>query len=92
VIFRDELLNAEASDPNLRLAIATTRDPRQRSDDFERRFDRNTLREILTRWGESPARVYVCGSTPFVESVADALVQEGVAAARIRTERFGGVG
>jgi ferredoxin-NADP reductase len=35
-------------------------------------------------------RVYVCGPTPFVESVARWLVELGHEAERIRTERFGG--
>ena len=32
---------------------------------------------------------YVCGATPFVEAMADMLVQIGVDAARVKTERFG---
>ncbi len=32
---------------------------------------------------------YVCGATPFVEAMADVLVQLGVPPARIKTERFG---
>lgn len=35
-------------------------------------------------------RVYVCGTTPFVETVAGWLVELGHEAERIRTERFGG--
>ena len=35
-------------------------------------------------------RVYVCGPTPFVEAVAQWLVELGHEAERIRTERFGG--
>ncbi|GAA4716421.1 ferredoxin reductase [Isoptericola chiayiensis] len=37
------------------------------------------------------ARVYVCGPTGFVEAAAALLVDAGHDAARIRTERFGGV-
>jgi ferredoxin-NADP reductase len=36
--------------------------------------------------------VYVCGPTPFVESVADALVRLGHDPSRVRTERFGASG
>ncbi|MGD9527963.1 ferredoxin reductase [Pseudonocardia sp.] len=36
--------------------------------------------------------VYVCGPTPFVEVVAQALVALGHDGSRIRTERFGGMG
>jgi ferredoxin-NADP reductase len=35
-------------------------------------------------------RVYVCGPTPFVEAVADWLIELGHETANIRTERFGG--
>ena len=37
-------------------------------------------------------RVYVCGPTSFVETVADDLVALGHEAANIRTERFGATG
>jgi ferredoxin-NADP reductase len=39
---------------------------------------------------ERAPRVYVCGPTPFVEAVADWLIELGHATASIRTERFGG--
>ncbi len=35
-------------------------------------------------------RIYVCGPTPFVEAVADWLIELGHATTSIRTERFGG--
>jgi ferredoxin-NADP reductase len=35
-------------------------------------------------------QVFVCGSTPFVETVADVLLRLGHAADRIKTERYGG--
>ncbi|HEV7990613.1 MAG TPA: FAD-binding oxidoreductase [Gemmatimonadaceae bacterium] len=92
VIFREELLRAEASDSRFRLIVATTRERPHRPADLERRLDRDVLREVLARWRMRPEHVYVCGSTPFVEAVANALVDEGVAAERIRTERYGGTG
>ena len=91
VIFRDELLSAEAEDPNFRLVLTTTREPRHRPADLERRLDREALREIMARWAETPRHVYVCGATAFVESVATALVAEGIPAERVRTERYGGL-
>jgi ferredoxin-NADP reductase len=52
---------------------------------FARRVDRAMLREL-----DVPgARVYVCGPTPFVESVSQDLVALGHDPATIRTERFG---
>lgn len=90
IIFREELLATEASQPLFHLAIATTRDPRHRPTDFERRLDARILRDIVARWGESPKIAYICGATAFVESVAQALVANGIAAGDIRTERYGG--
>ena len=37
-------------------------------------------------------RVFVCGPTPMVEAVAEALVGLGHAPGRVRTERFGPTG
>jgi ferredoxin-NADP reductase len=91
VIFRDELLRATVEDPHFRLVLATTREPRRRPEDVERRLDRATLREILASWHARPEHTYVCGSTPFVEAMATALVDEGLDADRVRTERYGGV-
>ncbi len=52
-------------------------------------------REILAARGFPPEdrpRVFVCGPTPFVEAVADALVALGHGGERIKTERFGPTG
>jgi ferredoxin-NADP reductase len=51
--------------------------------------------EMLAEVGPSPAdrpRVYVCGPTPFVEAVAEALVQLGHEPQCVKTERFGPTG
>jgi ferredoxin-NADP reductase len=50
---------------------------------------------LLAGVGWPPAvqpHCYVCGPTPFVEAVADALVELGHQPGRIRTERFGPTG
>ncbi|HEY3561450.1 MAG TPA: ferredoxin reductase [Kribbella sp.] len=51
--------------------------------------------DLLERYAFKPddgATTYVCGPTPFVETVADLLVAAGHDPARIRTERFGPTG
>lgn len=51
--------------------------------------------DLLTASTWAPAdepSTYVCGPTPFVESVADLLVEAGHDPARVRTERFGPTG
>lgn len=90
IVFRDELLAMQAQDPNFSLVVTTTRGPRQRGGDFERRLDPPLMAEILTRWGQQPGPVYVCGSNVFVEAAAGSLIAAGVPSQRIRTERFGG--
>jgi len=92
LIFRDELLNIQARESGFALIVTTTRGPRHRPEDFDRRLDRSLLREILARWGHSPRNVYVCGSNDFVEAVTSGLVLEAVPPATIRTERFSGTG
>jgi ferredoxin-NADP reductase len=89
LIFRDELLEADER-ANFALAITTTREPRRRAGDFDRRLDRALLREILAGWGQTPRHVYVCGSNAFVGAVTADLVLEAIPAARIRAERYGG--
>ena len=91
VIYRDELIRAGDENPHVRLVLVTTREARHRPADLERRLDRLALRELLASWHARPEHVYVCGSTPFVEAVATALVDEGVPADRVRTERYGGI-
>ncbi|MGH3301139.1 MAG: ferredoxin reductase [Streptosporangiaceae bacterium] len=49
------------------------------------------LAEVAWPAGEAPL-AYVCGPTPFVETVASGLVDLGYAAQRIKTERYGGAG
>jgi ferredoxin-NADP reductase len=55
------------------------------------RVDASLLREVGFPPEREP-RIFVCGPTSFVESVASALVELGHAPERIRTERFGPTG
>ena len=49
------------------------------------------LAEVTGQLGSGP-RVYICGPTLLVEAAANGLVQAGVAAGQIKTERFGPTG
>jgi ferredoxin-NADP reductase len=53
------------------------------------RVTREALARTIVPVERAP-RIFVCGPTPFVEAVADWLVDLGHATASIRTERFGG--
>ena len=58
---------------------------------YGRRVDAEMLAEVGPSPSERP-RVYVCGPTPFVEAVAEALVRLGHDPRAIKTERFGPTG
>jgi len=90
LVFRDELMDIEAREPEFTFIVTTTRGPRQRPSDYDRRLDRSLLRDILSRWKHTARHVYVCGSNVFVEAVTSCLVSDGMPQARIRTERYGG--
>jgi ferredoxin-NADP reductase len=97
VIYRDEL-GELASKGEVELTVAYTREapaataapaaspllPARQVG----RVDAALLASATFRPEEAPA-VYVCGPTPFVETVADLLVTAGHDPASIRTERFG---
>jgi ferredoxin-NADP reductase len=88
--FRDELSALATVDAEFGLVITTTRGPKHRAQDFERRVDRKMLRDVWTDQSSAARVVYVCGSNSFVESVTTNLVLEDVAPGCIRTERYGG--
>ncbi|HET7017312.1 MAG TPA: oxidoreductase, partial [Streptosporangiaceae bacterium] len=56
---------------------------------FTGRVDRAKLAEVAWPASDQPL-AYVCGPTPFVETVARELVALGYPAGRVKTERFGG--
>jgi ferredoxin-NADP reductase len=84
VIYRREL---EALGDDLVLTL--TRE--QRDGVRAGRVDADLLREAGFSPEQMP-RIFVCGPTPFVESVASALVGLGHATERVKTERFGPTG
>jgi ferredoxin-NADP reductase len=55
------------------------------------RVDAELLDRVTFQPSVAPT-TYVCGPTPFVETVADLLVAAGQDPARVRTERFGPTG
>jgi ferredoxin-NADP reductase len=90
LICADELAAMAGADPSLRLLFITTREPRRRPGDLDRRLDDALLREALAGWDQVPAATFVCGATPFVEAIASGLRAAGIDASTIRTERYGG--
>jgi ferredoxin-NADP reductase len=89
VIYRDELTELAGAD--IRVIHTLTRSQPEGWDGYARRVDAQMLAEAGPDPDARP-HVYVCGPTPFVEAVADALVELGHDPATVRTERFGPTG
>jgi ferredoxin-NADP reductase len=89
VIYREEL-DALAGG-GFEVAHTLTRSQPPGWNGYSRRIDPELLAEVAWPASESP-RVYVCGSTRFVDAAADGLLQIGYEALWIRTERFGATG
>jgi len=91
IIFREELETLASWDSALEVIHTLTRSRPEGWTGYHRRIDAEMLREVAWSPDESPL-VFVCGPTPFVEGVADALVRLGHDPARVKTERFGPTG
>jgi ferredoxin-NADP reductase len=89
VIYRDEL--EQLNGGGLRVVHTLTRSQPPAWTGYTRRVDSEMLADVGPGPAERP-RVYVCGSTPFVEAVAEALVHLGHDPQGIKTERFGPTG
>ncbi|MGO9488626.1 MAG: ferredoxin reductase [Solirubrobacteraceae bacterium] len=90
LLYRDELTRmADQHGVNVQLTLTRATPPGWTG------FDRRVDAEMLASVGppvEARPRIFVCGPTPFVESVADALVGLGHPFAAIHAERFGPTG
>jgi ferredoxin-NADP reductase len=89
VIYRDEL--TERASAEIRVIHTLTRSQPRGWGGYARRVDAQMLAEAGPGPDARP-HIYVCGPTPFVEAVADALVELGHDPATVRTERFGPTG
>jgi ferredoxin-NADP reductase len=91
VIYRAELDRLAESDDGLDVFHTLTRSQPEGWTGYARRIDAQILEEVAWPVAESP-RVFVCGSTRFVDTAADGLVAMGYPPESIRTERFGATG
>jgi ferredoxin-NADP reductase len=92
IIYREELerLGSASGGPVIVHTVTRERPP-PGWHGYARRIDAPMLAEV----GFPPAaepKIFVCGSTPMVEAVAEALVGLGHAPLNIKTERFGATG
>ncbi len=90
IVYRDELDRLAAAGPT-DVVVALTRHAPPGWSGEARRVD-GAMVDASTWPASASPLVYVCGPTPFVEHVADLLVQRSHDPARIRTERFGPTG
>jgi ferredoxin-NADP reductase len=91
IIYRAELERLAAADNGLKVVHTLTRRQPSGWGGHARRIDR----ALLSETGFAPQarpRIFVCGPTPLVESVARDLHTLGHAPALIKTERFGPTG
>jgi ferredoxin-NADP reductase len=89
VIYRDELERMNGNGLTVVHTLTRSRPPGWTG--YSRRVDAEMLMEVGPSPGERP-RAYICGPTPFVEAVAEALVRLGHDPRVIKTERFGPTG
>lgn len=91
IIYRDELGGLVANRDGFYLVHTLTRGAPAGWEGQTRRVDRDMLAECGFQPAQEP-RIYVCGPTSFVETVADQLVGLGHGESAIKTERFGPTG
>ena len=89
VIFRDELIALHDRKNGFELVMTLTRDTARREGDFARRIDDAMIAAVLARLPRPPKQAFVCGSNPFVEMAAHGLMDAGISAKIVRTERYG---
>jgi ferredoxin-NADP reductase len=88
VIYFEELEKLRGKDPGLQIFHTLTRSQPPGWKGYARRIDETMLKEVAVPL-EKDVQVFICGPTLMVESAANALVNIGIKADRIRTERFG---
>jgi ferredoxin-NADP reductase len=91
VIYREELDRLAVRGDGLQVFHTLTRGRPSGWTGYERRIDREMLAEVA--WATDQGQLcFVCGPTPLVETVAEALVELGCPPDRVKTERFGPTG
>ncbi len=89
VICREELLAYKTAPAPMRCVFALTQDRAHRIHDFARRSDAAMLASIVDVHA-LPRETDVCGANGFARTATDLLVNLGIPAGTILTERYGG--
>ncbi|MET0589723.1 MAG: ferredoxin reductase [Naasia sp.] len=90
-IYRDELAMLAAEEDWLTVHTLYSRQAPPADARGARRIDAEDLATLAFPAASLPT-VYICGPTPFVEAVADAVTAAGHDPSRVRAERFGATG
>ena len=88
IIYFSELQRLHCPEEGIAIFHTLTRSQPAGWKGYHRRIDREMLAEVAGPLDPS-LQAFICGPTRMVESAADELVQTGIPAAQIRTERFG---
>ena len=91
IIYREELDTLQQEGAGLKVIHTLTRAQPLGWQGYSRRIDRQMLHEVMSPLGDKLI-AYICGPTSMVEMVANSLVDLGMPARQIRTERFGPTG
>jgi ferredoxin-NADP reductase len=91
IIYREELQRLADGSETLQVRHTLTRSRPSGWDGYARRIDAAMLAEVSWGPAERPL-AFVCGPTPFVESVTSALVELGHDPAVVKAERYGPTG
>ncbi len=90
VIFREELMDQAGRGDGFSLLLTLTREAAPVAGARLGRIGRGLIAEALAGLGAPPRLSFVCGATAFVEVASMFLVEAGLPADSIRTERYGG--
>lgn len=88
IIYYDELEALRGKMDGLKVFHTLTRSHPENWQGYTRRIDAAMLREVAAPLGKN-VRVFICGPTALVENAANVLVQIGIPASAVKTERFG---
>ncbi len=88
-LYQNELEQYAQKYPSFQLVVTYTKNLPQDWNGYTRRIDRQMLEEVLGRVKNQKPRIYVCGSTPFVETVTQNLLVAGFEYENVFAERFG---
>lgn len=88
--YYEELKTMPEQDASIRIFFTLTRKAPKGWTGYQRRIDKEIIDEVFGAYKDQMPNIFVCGATPFVEVIANGLVNYGFNSHFIKTERFGG--